>query len=59
MLKHTAKAGLYDYHGWELWIPHKAVIKLKDGPYLASLWAVDTAKEYVLNEERRGTREGR
>lgn len=42
----TEKAVQVEYHSWLLWIPKKALVKVKNGPYTAPAWAIDSAKDH-------------
>lgn len=48
-LRHTDAAMLFDYYGWELWIPRSALVKVRKGPYTAPLWAIESAKLWAAN----------
>lgn len=43
MVRETEKAALFDYYGWQVWIPKKAVVQCK-GSYFAPAWAIDSSK---------------
>lgn len=44
---HTVLALRFDYHGWQLWLPRKAVIYVRsEKRYYAPFWAIGTAKEH-------------
>jgi hypothetical protein len=37
----------FDYYGWRLWLPRKAVIYARNEKrYCAPRWAIETAKEH-------------
>lgn len=42
---YTEKLVEFEYHGWWLFLPTKAVVQYHDGTFSASAWAVDWAKE--------------
>jgi len=42
----TEKAVRFEYYGWLVWLPKRAVTKVHHGPYTAPAWAIDSAKEH-------------
>jgi hypothetical protein len=47
LLGETEKAVRFTYYAWTLWLPKKAVVKLKDEwMYYAQGWAIETSKQH-------------
>ncbi len=46
VLQQSEKAMLFEYYGWELWIPKNAVAKIRGVGYAAPAWAIDSAKDW-------------
>jgi hypothetical protein len=42
----TEKGALFDYYGWQLWIPKRAIVWCY-GRFHAPRWAIDGAKEFM------------
>ena len=45
MIRETDKAALFEYYGWEIWIPKNSLLKCGEN-YLSAAWAIESSKEY-------------
>lgn len=48
----SGKAYKFDYHGYKLWIPKKVLVRAEGG-YWVPAWAIESAKKFAEQLERR------
>lgn len=47
VIERRKKAIKFHYYRWEIWIPVSAIVKVRNGPYTAPAWAIDSAKDHA------------
>lgn len=45
MIRETNKAALFEYYGWEVWIPKTSLLKCGEH-HLSAAWAIESSKRY-------------